>query len=62
MSKPTSETPGKLSTSIRKEMRSNPTQFDKHFLRILGKAINENCSMQNVSEAIANQKKRVLTN
>jgi len=43
--------------SIRKETRSNPTQFDKHVLRILGKAIDENCSAQNVSEAIANQKK-----
>ena len=52
-----SEPPRKPSTSVRKETRSNPTQFDNYGARIVGKAIDENCSGQNVSDAIANRKK-----
>jgi len=58
----TSKLPPKPSMSVRKETSSNQMQFDKHGVRIVGTAIDQNCSAQNVSEAIANWKKRVLTN
>ena len=58
----TRKPPPKPSMSVRKEMPSNQMQFDKHGVRIVGPAIDQNCSVQTVSEAIANQKKRVLTN
>jgi len=57
-----SKLPPKLSMSIRKETPSNQMQFDKHGVRIVGTAVDQNWSTQNVSEAIANRKKRVLTN
>jgi hypothetical protein len=51
-SDPISESPGKPSTSARKQTSSNPTQFDKHYgARIIGKAIEEYCSVQNVSKS-----------
>ena len=58
----TSEPPRKPSTSVRKVTRSKQMPFYKHGVRIVGTAIDENCSAQKVSETIGNREKRVLTN